>query len=143
MYIKVINGPNLNLLGIREPHIYGSETFSDIEARICKSFSEHTFSFYQSNVEGDLINTIQDCINSGVDAIVINPGGYAHTSVAIADAIKAISIPCVEVHISNVHNREDYRQQLITASACIGVITGMGSHVYDLAIEYLTHYLVK
>lgn len=143
MFIKVINGPNLNLLGMREPHIYGIETCADIESRIIHHYPDHTIEFFQSNVEGELINLIQDCENIGVEAIIINPGGYAHTSVAIADAIRAISIPCIEVHISHIHSREEYRHQLITATSCIGLISGLGSSVYDLAIEYLTHHFVK
>ncbi|MRR23970.1 type II 3-dehydroquinate dehydratase, partial [bacterium] len=108
MKIKIINGPNLNLLGRREPAIYGSEGFEGVLAGLRSRFPEVTFSYSQSNVEGELVNMIQEAGN-GADGVIINPGGYTHTSVAIADAIAAIGIPVVEVHISNLLSREEFR----------------------------------
>lgn len=137
MYIKVINGPNLNMLGMREPEIYGAKKLSDIEAQLKNQFPEHRFLFFQSNIEGELINSIQQSLDEKVVGIIINPGGYSHTSVAIADAIRAIGIPCIEVHISHIYSREQYRQELITAGACKGLIAGLGTSGYALAAEYL------
>lgn len=134
--ILIINGPNLNLLGKREPGIYGRETFEVYFEKLKSIFPNLTLHYYQSNIEGELINKIHDAQNFA-DGIVINPGGYSHTSVAIADAIAAINIPTVEVHISNVHAREAFRKQLITATKCKGVISGLGLDGYQFAIEFL------
>jgi len=131
--IVIINGPNLNLLGKREPEIYGHQTFDDFAMMLKKEFPEHTFEIFQSNVEGEIINLLH---NQGfkADGIIINAGGYTHTSVAIADAIAAIPSPVVEVHISNIHSREPYRHNSLLAANCKGVITGFGLNSYRLAL---------
>lgn len=137
--IMIINGPNLNLLGIREKNIYGSFTYEDLCGYIKSypDFQNLEFCFLQSNVEGEIVNFIQQAYQGKFDAIVINPGGYTHTSVAIFDAIKAVNIPTIEVHISNIHQREDFRSKCLIAGACIGQITGLGKFSYILAIRYL------
>jgi 3-dehydroquinate dehydratase-2 len=134
--ILIINGPNLNLLGKREPRIYGNESFESFFEKLKALFPDISLHYFQSNIEGEIINKIHEAQNF-VDGIVINPGGYSHTSVAIADAIAAITIPTVEVHISNVHAREEFRKQLITATKCKGVISGLGLDGYQFAIEFL------
>ena len=134
MKILVINGPNLNLLGKRENDIYGSFTLNDLENELINTFPQVEFEFYQSNVEGELINRIQ-AFNG--DSIVINAGGYTHTSVAIADALRAVSKPYIEVHISNVYSREDYRHKSMMAAAAKGVIAGMGKDGYLFAVKNL------
>jgi 3-dehydroquinate dehydratase-2 len=134
--ILIINGPNLNLLGKREPGIYGNESFESFFEKLKALFPDISLHYFQSNIEGEIINKIHEAQNF-VDGIVINPGGYSHTSVAIADAIAAITIPTVEVHISNVHAREEFRKQLITATKCKGVISGLGLDGYQFAIEFL------
>lgn len=140
MKIVIINGPNLNLLGKRETGIYGNRSFEDFFSELKNRFPAHEFSSYQSNVEGEIINKLHGCGMKGnadsADAIIINPGGYSHTSVAIADAIRSIEVPVVEAHISNIHAREEFRKQSITGSACLGVITGFGFHSYILAADY-------
>lgn len=135
--IMVINGPNLNFLGIREKNIYGSFTYDEL-CRYIKNYSEFKnidFTFLQSNIEGEIVDFIQRAYFEKFDAIVINPGGYTHTSVAIHDAVKAVSIPTIEVHISNIHQREDFRNKCIIAAACIGQITGLGKFSYILAVK--------
>ena len=134
MKTLVINGPNLNLLGKRENDIYGNFTLNDLKNELINTFPQVDFEFYQSNVEGELINTIQ---NFKGDAIVINAGGYTHTSVAIADALRAIDKPYIEVHISNVYAREDYRHVSMMAAAAKGVIAGLGKDVYVFAVKHL------
>jgi 3-dehydroquinate dehydratase-2 len=129
----IINGPNLNLLGKREPEIYGSQSFEEYLEKLKLEFPGISLDYYQSNVEGDLVNKIQDA-GFEKDAIIINPGGYSHTSVAIADAIKAVPARVTEVHISNVFAREDFRKTLVTATSADGFICGMGLDVYRLAI---------
>ncbi|QQR95025.1 MAG: type II 3-dehydroquinate dehydratase [Bacteroidota bacterium] len=131
--IVIINGPNLNLLGKREPEIYGHQTFDDFAITLKKEFPEHNIQIFQSNVEGEIINLLH---NEGfkADGIIINAGGYTHTSVAIADAIAAIPSPVVEVHISNIHSREEYRHKSLLAANCKGVITGFGLNSYRLAL---------
>ena len=131
MKVLVINGPNLNLLGIREPDLYGKQSFTEYLEVLKKGFPFAEIEYYQSNHEGDLIDKLH---SADVDGIVMNPGGYSHTSVAIADAILAINTPVTEVHITNVHARESFRQKLVTAASCAGVITGMGLDGYRLAI---------
>lgn len=137
--ILIINGPNLNLLGIREKHIYGSTTLEDINSTIIKNFDEGlvNIDFYQSNIEGEIVSKIGDSINK-YNGIVINPAAYAHYSIAILDAIKSIDIPVVEVHISNIYKREEYRKKSVTAEGCIGVISGFGYYGYIMAINYLS-----
>ncbi|NDC40338.1 MAG: type II 3-dehydroquinate dehydratase [Chitinophagia bacterium] len=134
--ISVINGPNLNLLGSREPAIYGHDTLETIIDGLTIRFPQVTITAYQSNVEGELINHLHHCMGH-TDGVVINPGGYAHTSIALADAISAIGLPVVEVHLSNIYAREGYRHQSFTAGRCIGCITGLGKEGYALAVQYL------
>ena len=138
MKILVINGPNLNMLGIREPGHYGSETYTDLCNKIQMHCDEKNIELklYQSNHEGDLVDEIQKAY--GVfDGIVINPGAYTHTSIAILDAVKSVSIPTVEVHISKVEEREDFRQVSYVRLACVKTITGHGTDGYIEAIDYL------
>lgn len=138
MRIVIINGPNLNLLGTREPGIYGSETFEQYFTKLSHRFAaEATLTYYQSNVEGELINYLHSCIGNA-DGIVLNAGAYTHTSIALADAIAAISpIRVIEVHISNVLAREDYRKTSFIAAKCKGSISGLGLNGYALAIQHL------
>lgn len=134
MMIYIINGPNLNLLGLREPAVYGGVAFSDYLNRLKEAYPDIEFDYFQSNVEGELINAIQEAGFSS-DGIILNAGGYTHTSVAIRDAIKAIPAPVVEVHISNVHAREAFRHQSLLSAVCLGVIAGFGLDSYRLAVE--------
>ena len=133
--ILILNGPNLNLLGKREPSIYGSGTFEDFYQRLVFRHTNVMLSHYQSNVEGELINKLHEA-GFEYDGIIFNAGGYTHTSVAIADAVAAITTPVIEVHISNVYAREEYRHQSLMAKNCIGIITGLGIQGYELALEY-------
>ena len=133
MNISIINGPNLNLLGTREPDQYGSETFETYFEKLRAKFTDITFTYYQSNVEGELINELQK-VGNLVDAIVLNPAGYTHTSVAIGDSIAAIKAPVIEVHISNVHAREDFRKISHVSAKCKGTISGFGMKGYELAV---------
>jgi 3-dehydroquinate dehydratase II len=136
--ILLINGPNLNLLGTREPEIYGSATLNDIEraAEAQAAASGARLTSFQSNHEGALIDHIHAARKDGVDAIVINPGGLTHTSVALRDALSAVAIPFVEVHISNVHRREAFRQHSFLSDIAVGVICGLGTDGYRAAIEF-------
>lgn len=136
MKIQIINGPNLNLLGLREPSIYGSEGFDSYIAELRDLYSILEIDYYQSNVEGELINKLHE-VGFSYDGIIINAGGYTHTSVAIADAIAAIKTPVVEVHISNIYAREEFRHVSLTGKNCKGVLTGFGLDGYRLAIESL------
>ncbi|MCK9303538.1 MAG: 3-dehydroquinate dehydratase [Bacteroidales bacterium] len=137
MKILIINGPNLNLLGSREPDVYGKQTFASFFLELTNKYKNVViFDYFQSNVEGELINKLQEAgMNKFVDGIIANFGGYSHTSVAIADAVAAIQLPVVEVHISNVYSRENFRQRLLTAKNCCGVITGFGLKSYELAVK--------
>lgn len=134
--IVIINGPNLNLLGKREPNIYGNQSFDDYLASLPTLYPDVHFEYFQSNHEGDLIDKLH-AVGFSVDGIVLNAGAYTHTSIALADAIKAISSPVVEVHISNVHARENFRRQSFLSPVCKGVICGFGLHSYTLAIAAL------
>lgn len=134
MKIQIINGPNLNLLGVREPSIYGSIGFEEVASNLRKRYTGIQLDYFQSNVEGELINKLHE-VGFSYDGIVLNAGGYTHTSVAIADAIAAISSPVVEVHISNIYAREEYRHVSLTGKNCKGVLTGFGMDGYRLAIE--------
>jgi len=134
MKIQIINGPNLNLLGVREPKIYGQISFTEYLDRLRSYFPEIEIDYFQSNIEGELINKIQEA-GFGSDGIILNAGGYTHTSVAIHDAIKAVPAPVVEVHISNVYAREEFRHQSMLTAACMGVIAGFGLDSYRLAVE--------
>ena len=136
MKIQIVNGPNLNLLGVREPGIYGSEAFESYRAKLREQSPEVEIEYYQSNVEGELINKIQE-VGFSFDGIVLNAGAYTHTSIALHDCIRAIKCPVVEVHISNVHQREDFRHHSFISAACKGVICGFGLNSYRLAIEGL------
>ena len=144
MTITVINGPNINMLGIREPKIYGKETYQDL----CRKITEYSekngikTEIYQSNHEGDLVDKIQQCYGKS-DGIVINPAAYTHTSVAILDAIKAVGIPTVEVHISDVSKREDFRQFSYIRAACYNTIAGHGTDGYIEAIEFLKEQICR
>jgi 3-dehydroquinate dehydratase-2 len=134
MKLLILNGPNLNLLGTRDVSIYGAETFVAYYDKLKVKFSEIDFEFYQSNVEGELIDKLHE-VGFTYDGVIFNAGGYTHTSVAIADAVEAIKIPVVEVHISNVYAREEYRHISLMAKNCKGVIAGLGLKSYDLAVE--------
>ena len=139
MKIYVLNGPNLNLLGVREPSIYGSENYASLLEKIKTFCLERGISVecYQSNHEGELVDLIHKAFFEGADGIVINPGAYTHTSIALLDAVKATSLPTVEVHISDVSAREDFRQISYIRSACIGTVSGHGTNGYLEAIELL------
>jgi 3-dehydroquinate dehydratase-2 len=134
--IVIINGPNLNLLGKREPGIYGAQSFEDFFEELKASYPQILFSYYQSNIEGQLIDELQR-VGFDHDGIILNPGGYTHTSVAIGDAIAAIKTPVIEVHISNVHAREDFRKLSHVSGKAVGSIFGLGMKGYKLALEYL------
>lgn len=135
--IWVLNGPNLNRLGHREPEIYGRATLEDVEAMLGKQFPETPFHFFQSNHEGELIDALHEAQAVEAAGVVFNPGSFAHTSIALRDAVASISVPVVEVHISNVYAREDFRHTLVIAPAGDGVITGLGIQGYALAVEAL------
>ena len=136
MKILILNGPNLNLLGKREPEIYGTMPFEEYLPKLIETFPQHEFSYYQSNHEGCLIDKLQEADNQ-YNAVILNPGAYAHTSIALADCIRAISIPVVEVHISDITKREPYRHHSYTAEACKACIAGKGLDGYAIAVERL------
>lgn len=137
MRILIINGPNLNLLGIREPGIYGSDSFENYLPRLRAAYPDIEMEYYQSNIEGCLIDKMQE-VGFTYDGIILNAGAYTHTSVALHDCIRALKCPVVEVHISNVHQREEFRHHSMISSACKGVICGFGLNSYRLALEALT-----
>ena len=142
MKIAVIQGPNLNMLGVREQHIYGPMTLDQIHEQM-KAHAEQNgveLEFFQSNLEGEIVDKIQECLGE-VNGIIINPAAYSHTSIAIADAISAVALPTVEVHISNIYKREEFRQKSITASSGTGVITGFGPFGYHLGLISLIQIL--
>ncbi|MFY7992983.1 MAG: type II 3-dehydroquinate dehydratase [Bacteriovoracaceae bacterium] len=136
MKILIINGPNLNMLGEREPHVYGTKTLSDIKKETQEKLQTQKLNleWYQSNLEGEIVSKIQEAFKNGTEALVINPGGYAHTSVAIHDALKILQIPVIEVHLSQVYQREAFRHNLLTAKACTAIMSGLGTDTYYLAI---------
>jgi 3-dehydroquinate dehydratase II len=134
MNIQIINGPNLNLLGVREKSIYGDSSFEDYLTGLRKRYANITINYYQSNVEGEIINKLHE-VGFSCDGIVINAGAYTHTSVAIGDAIAGIKSPVIEVHISNVYKREEFRHKSLLAANCRGVIAGFGMDSYRLAVE--------
>jgi len=140
--ILVINGPNLNLLGLREPEVYGHETLDDIvnELRSFASDRDVELSDFQSNSEGALVSAIHDA-RTTVDGIVLNPGAYTHYSIAIRDAIAGVSLPVVETHLSNVHAREAFRKESVITPVCVGVVAGFGRHSYFVALEALLRHL--
>jgi 3-dehydroquinate dehydratase II len=135
MKIAIINGPNLNLLGKREPSVYGYESFDDFLTSLRSKYPGVTLHYYQSNVEGELINEIQR-VGFEYDGIILNPGGYTHTSVAIGDAVAAIQTPVIEVHISNVHAREEFRRHSYVSPKAAGSLVGLGLLGYELALEW-------
>lgn len=139
MKFSIINGPNLNMLGIREPGIYGTETYDQLlrKIRMYADAKQLEVSIYQSNHEGDLVDEIQRAFFNGFDGIIINPGAYTHTSVALLDALKAVHLPAIEVHISAVETREDFRQISYIRTACLATITGLGTDGYLRAIDRL------
>lgn len=137
MKFLVINGPNLNLLGVREKSVYGEQSFEEYFKSLTEDFPDTELTYYQSNVEGELINKLHE-VGFDFQGIILNAGGYTHTSVALSDAIAAISTPVVEVHISNVHARESYRHNSLISKNCIGVIAGFGLSSYSLALQYLS-----
>ena len=144
MKILILNGPNLNLLGTREPEKYGNQTLFDVENFVKEEASKLNVEvdFYQSNIEGELVDKIQEA-KGNYDGIVMNPAAYTHTSVAIRDALLAVQIPTIEVHISNIHTREEFRKTSLTAPACVGQITGFGINSYKLGLIGLVDYLNK
>lgn len=136
--ITIINGPNLNLLGKREPGVYGNKSFDDFLVQLKKDFPQVNFTYFQSNIEGELVDAIQQ-YGFDQDGIIINPAAYTHTSVAIGDAIAAIKVPVIEVHISNVHAREDFRKISHVSAKAVGSIVGLGLKGYALATEWFVH----
>lgn len=135
MKIAIINGPNLNLLGKREPGIYGSESFDEFLEQLRTKFPAVSITFFQSNIEGELINEIQR-VGFSYDGIILNPGGYTHTSIAIGDAVAAIQTPVIEVHISNIYGREEFRKLSHVSGKAAGIISGLGLKGYELALVY-------
>lgn len=141
MKILVLNGPNINMLGIREPEIYGKQTYEDLKKLILQNANGVDIDFYQSNHEGALVDAIQKAYFDRIDGIVFNPGAYTHTSVALLDALKATNIPCVEVHISDPDMREEFRRISFVRDACLKTIKGEGLNGYVLALEFLKEHL--
>jgi len=144
MKIVVIQGPNLNMLGVREQNIYGPMKLEDIHAQM-KAFAEqnkYEIEFFQSNLEGEILDRIQECMGDA-DGIIINPAAYTHTSIAIRDAIAAVQIPTIEVHLSNIYQREEFRHKSLIAPVCAGQITGMGPFSYHLAMVGMTQILAE
>ncbi len=134
MRIQIINGPNINLLGKREPSIYGAVSFEEYFRKLVSQYPEVEFAYYQSNVEGEMINKIHE-IGFSFDGIILNAGAYTHTSIALQDALRAVTTPAIEVHISNVYTREEFRHKSMISCACKGVICGFGLDSYRLAVE--------
>ena len=134
MKLLIINGPNLNLLGVREPSVYGNQSFADYLKELREKFSSVQIDYFQSNVEGEIINKLHE-VGFSLDGIILNAGGYTHTSVAIADAISSIKTPVIEVHISNIYAREEFRHHSLIAGKCKGSISGFGLDSYRLAVE--------
>lgn len=142
LHLAIVNGPNLNLLGTREPHIYGSQTFEHYFKQLGERFPLVQLHCYQSNVEGELINYLHSCMGKA-QGVILNAGAYTHTSIALADAVAAIGIPVVEVHISNVLAREEYRKTSFIAAKCVGSISGLGIDGYALAVQYFVDILAS
>ena len=134
MRIQIINGPNINLLGKREPSIYGAVSFEDYYKKLTSLYPDIDFNYFQSNVEGEMINKIHE-VGFSYDGIILNAGAYTHTSIALQDALRAVTTPAIEVHISNVHTREEFRHKSMISCACRGVICGFGLDSYRLAVE--------
>ncbi len=141
MKIQIINGPNLNLVGTREPSLYGYQTFIDFFDELVVKYPDIDLKYFQSNHEGELIDKLHE-IGFDYDGIIINPGAYAHTSIALADAIRAIRTPIIEVHLTNIYSRENFRHHSYTAACCKGVISGMGMEGYQFALDhFIMNYL--
>lgn len=140
MRLLIINGPNLNLLGVREPHLYGCQTLADIENDLRASFPAIDFKFFQSNYEGAIIDIIQSAMDGRYEGMVINPGALTHYSYAIRDAVAAVAAPAIEVHLSNIHLREEFRRHSVIAPVCKGQFSGFGSTGYKLAVTTLVHF---
>ena len=138
MKVIIINGPNLNLLGQREIDLYGSINFDDYLLKLKKKYSEFFIDYYQSNVEGEIINKLHE-VGFSYDSIILNAGGYTHTSVSILDAILAIKTPVIEVHVSNIYNREEFREKSILSKGASGLVVGLGLKSYDLALSSLVN----
>lgn len=134
MKLFILNGPNLNMLGKRDAEQYGKETLEEIEQLLISRFPEHEMAFFQSNLEGDLVETVQSLVDGDFDGLIANFGGYTHTSVAIRDALELLEIPVVEVHLSNIHAREDFRHESLTGAVSSGIITGFGKQSYLLGV---------
>lgn len=139
MRILIINGPNLNLLGTRDASIYGTGTLDELNTFLSSKFSGHELHFFQSNVEGEIINKLQESMKDGTEGLVTNLGAYTHTSVALRDTLEPITFPKVEVHISNIHAREEFREKSLTGEVMNGIITGFGKHSYVLGIQAIEH----
>ncbi len=137
MRLLILNGPNLNRLGKREPGIYGAETLKDVESKLDKLAVQHgvELTFFQSNSEGTLIDNIHEAEDSGLDGIVFNPGAFTHYSIALRDAVASINVPVIEIHISNIHSREPFRQTSVIAPVCVGQLSGFGTDGYELAFQ--------
>ena len=142
MKLIIVNGPNLNLVGIREKSVYGNQSFDEYYDLLKKDFPEIELEYFQSNIEGEIINKLQE-VGFSYDGIILNAGGYTHTSVSIADAIAAITIDVVEVHISNIFAREEFRKTSLLSPNCKGIISGFGLDSYRLAIQYFTKQKIK
>lgn len=134
MKLLILNGPNLNMLGKRDAGQYGTETLEEIEQLLIERFPNHEMTFFQSNLEGDLVETVQSLVDSEYEGLIANFGGYTHTSVAIRDALELLDIPVVEVHLSNIHAREEFRHESLTGAVSSGIITGFGKHSYILGV---------
>lgn len=142
MKIQIINGPNLNLLGVREEDIYGSRDFNNFFEELQKSYPNHTLQYFQSNIEGELIDKLHE-VGFSFDGIILNAGAYTHTSVALHDAIAAIKTPVVEVHISNIYAREEFRHKNLITSKCEGLISGFGLEGYHMALSFIIQKLSR
>ncbi len=143
MKIAIVNGPNINMLGQRDQNVYGSKSYEDLVTSLRRTYEDIDLLFYQSNVEGEIIDFLQQCHYDNFDGIVINAGAYTHYSYAIADCIADITVPCVEVHISNVDKREDFRKLSVIASNCIGSISGFGFYSYNLGLLAIIQHNIK
>ncbi|MGD8428236.1 MAG: type II 3-dehydroquinate dehydratase [Balneolaceae bacterium] len=141
MKLSILNGPNLNMLGKRDPDQYGTATLKEIEKLLIESFPQHEMTFFQSNLEGELVEAIQSLADSEFDGVIVNFGGYSHTSVAIRDALDLLEIPIVEVHLSNIHAREDFREKTLTGALAKGIITGFGKQSYVLGVQAMAELL--
>jgi 3-dehydroquinate dehydratase II len=135
MSILILNGPNLNMLGRRETHLYGKQSLDDLKPLLAERFPGVSFEYYQSNSEGELVTRLQQCLDSGTEGVVFNPGALTHYSYALRDAVALLTIPVVEVHLTNIHGREHFRAQSVVAAACIGQISGFGLRSYLLGTE--------